>query len=244
MINQYIDNLDNGGLVFGKKIYNCIKNNHFGAFNVIGDRDIGKSTYVLKSLYECFLRMGYREGYDDLADGVDSENPTAWNMALSCCKFKIPDVVEYLKEGIQLYKLYGKKKPALMWDDLRKYASGLVYHTNRQLYKSISELLDVIKIPINVFIGTCPGMSGVMNIIQDYDSYQINIHYSPKGGDYRLAKGYLWKTSPKNQKTIFSKFEDTFYYRLPNPVWRTYEKERIEVTEESVEDVDKSSRII
>ena len=64
---KYNNDPNNGsGLILGKKIYTTIKNNKFVSYVVIGDRDIGKSTYTLLALYEAFLRLGYRDGYDDL----------------------------------------------------------------------------------------------------------------------------------------------------------------------------------
>lgn len=212
---------DNGGLVLSRKIYETIKNKHFRSFIILGDRDVGKSTYALKALFEAFILLGYTKS-------------EAWIASLSCIKFSIPDVTAYLKEGIQGYKLNQIKKPALIWDDLRKYATGQEYTLNRKLYKEITGLLDTIKIPINVFIGTCPGMKGVMGVLQEYDSYQINIGYSERGGKYRVAKGYLWKTSPKGQRAIYSKFRDTFLCWLPTKIWKEYEAERIKASEESI----------
>ena len=221
--------MENGGLVFGKMIAMAIKNNRFLSFIVIGDRNIGKSTYTIKALYEAFMI---------LADDPYAEDE-CWKKALDCIKFKISDVTDYLKEGTSQYKKDKTKKPCLVWDDMRKYASGTQYFIDKELYNEISGLLDTIKIPINVFIGTCPSMKGVMGILQDYDSYQINVEWSPRGGNYRLAKGFLWKTSPKGQRAIYSKFRDTFYYRLPNKIWNDYETQRIEISEESITAIEK-----
>lgn len=219
--------MDNGGLILADKIYTAIKNNKFLSFIILGDRDIGKSTYALKALFEAFLKLG-------------RSKEEAWIMALSCTQFKIPDVINYLKEGIKSYKADNIKKPVLIWDDLRKYASGQEYNTDRELYKQITGLLDTIKIPVNVFIGTCPSMKGVMGVIQDYDSYQINVQYSTRGGNYRIAKGYLWKTSPKGQRTLYPKFNDTFVCWLPTKIWKEYEmNKRIPASEDSIESLEK-----
>lgn len=221
--------MESGGLILGKRIATAIKNNKFLSFIILGDRNIGKSTYAIKSLYEAFMI---------LADDPYAEDE-CWQKAIDCIKFKISDVTNYLKEGTDQYKKYKTKKPCLVWDDMRKYASGTTYFLDKELYNEITGLLDTIKIPINVFMGTCPSMKGVMGILQDYDSYQINLTYSTKGGDYRLAKAYLWKTSPKGQRWIKPMFMDRFFYRLPNWVWEKYEKERIEISEQSIEALEK-----
>ena len=224
-----MNHMENGGLILANKIATAIKNNKFLSFIILGDRNIGKSTYAIKALYEAFMI---------LADDPYAEEE-CWDKALECIKFKIQDVTDYLREGTEQYKKDKTKKSALVWDDMRKYASGTQYFLDKELYNEISGLLDTIKIPINVFIGTCPSMKGVMGILQDYDSYQINIEYSTRGGDYRLAKGFLWKTSPKGQRAIYPKFHDTFFYRLPNRIWNKYENDRIEVSEQSISALEK-----
>ena len=249
MYKEKFDEYNNGkGLILGKRIFETIKNHRFTSFIILGDRDIGKSTYALKGLYEAFLRLGYEDRLDDITYSIKElekkdMNPSAWWMALSCIKFKIPEVTSYLKEGTQLYRATRDKKPALVWDDLRKYAGGIQYFLNKELYNEISGLLDTIKIPINVFIGTCPNMEGVMSIIQGFDTYQINLGYSPVGGDYRIAKCYLWKTSPMGQRTLYPKFHDTFFCRLPNRVWMVYEDWRISASEDSIKGVEREAGI-
>lgn len=217
------------GLILGRMIASTIRHKGFKSFIIIGDRDVGKSTYALKALHEAFLQLDY----------TDKES---WEMALSCIKFQIPEVTKYLREGTNLYKETRTKKPAIIWDDLRRFATGLNYFLNKELYSEISGLLDTIKIPINVFIGTCPSMEGTMKILQGYDGYQIVIKHHSKGGRLRSARGYLWATSPKGQRAIYKKFDDTFVCWLPTKIWQEYEKDRIRASEESIEAVDKASK--
>lgn len=230
------------GLILGRQIAAAIKNNRFKSFIIIGDRDIGKSTYALLALHEAFLRLGYRDGWDDININEEHQDTTAWWMALSCIKFQIPEITKYLKEGTKLYRETATKKPVLCWDDLRRHGSGLLYFTNKELYSEISGLLDTIKIPINVFIGTSPSMQGVMQVLKNYDGYQINIGYSKIGGRYRKSKCYLWKTSPMGQRSLYSKFNDTFNCWLPTKVWKKYEEQRIAASEQSIDAVAKADR--
>jgi hypothetical protein len=220
---------NNGGLILANKIYTAVKNKRFASYIIVGNRDIGKSTYALKVLYEVFLRLG--------------EDPiTAWKSAMGCVKFSIPDVIKYLREGTELYKKNQTKKVALVWDDLRKHATGTKYRNSPRLYDEIIGLLDTIKIPIHCFIGTCPNMTGVMKVLQSFDGFQVKIKYSTKGGRYRLAKGYLWETSPMGQRSLYTKFKDTFDCRLPNWVWHDYEVDRIKATEHSIDAVERESK--
>ena len=80
-----------------------------------------------------------------------------------------------------------------------------------------------------------------MGVLRDYDTYQINI-IQHKQKDYRIAKGFLWRTSPMGQRALYPKFKDTFYCRLPNSIWLQYEKRRIEITKDSIKSVAKSAK--
>lgn len=220
---------DKKGLILGRMIASTIRNKGFKSFIIVGQRDIGKSCYALKALHEAFLRLDY----------TDNES---WEMALDCIKFQIPEVTKYLREGTELYKKTRTKKPAICWDDLRRFATGLNYFLNKELYSEISGLLDTIKIPIHTFIGTCPSMEGTMKILQGYDGYQIIIKHHSKGGRLRSARGYLWATSPKGQRAIYKKFDDTFVCWLPTKIWQEYEKDRIRASEEAVEAVEQAAR--
>ena len=212
------------GLILASRIATAIKNKKFLSFIVIGSRDIGKSTYSIKALYEAFMI---------LADDPYASDE-CWEKALSCIKFRINDVTEYLKRGIDQYTENNTKLPALCWDDMRKYASGTTYFLDKELYNEITGLLDTIKIPISVFLGTCPSMAGVMGILKNFDSYQINLSYSPRGGKYRIAQAFLWHTSPKGQRWIEPRFQDIFLCRLPNKIWKKYEIDRIQASKDSV----------
>ena len=215
-------------MILSKKIAAAIKYNWFISFIIIGDRNVGKSTYALKALKYAFMLLGYTE-------------KESWIMALDCIKFTIPEVTEYLMDGVALYEDTHTKLPCLIWDDLRKYAGGINFFLDKRLYSEITGLLDTIKIPINVFIGTCPSMKGVMGVLQDYDTYQINIIHNARGRDYRTAKGFLWKTSPMGQRTLYPKFRDIFYCKLPNAIWTDYEQRRIEITKQSIRAVSEAS---
>ena len=217
------------GMYLSKMIASTIRNKGFRSFMIIGDRNIGKSTYALVALHEAFLILG-------------DDEITAWTKALSCIKFNVDAVTSYLNKGVEMYETDKTKLPALCWDDLRKYASALTFFSNRELYGEISGLLDTIKIPLNVFIGTCPSVQGIMNIIRSYDGYQINIGYSKKSGRYRDAKCYLWKTSPMGQKTLYPKWVDTFFCRLPNWVWKDYELDRVAASKQSIAAVARAAK--
>ncbi len=216
--------VDNSQLVLANKIYNLHNKNNFSSFTVLGDRDIGKSTYSLKATQGAFMKIGY--DYDE-----------AWRLSLECIKFSIPQVVEYLKDALT----GDEKKLVLVWDDVRIFAAGSQYFLNLKLYNELIGLLDSIKVAINCLILTCPSVQGILGVLKSYDDFQIKIKPARGiGADYRIAKGYKWDTLPSGQRRIYSKFKDTFYCRVPDPWYSIYYKMRKQASMDKVLGVEKA----
>jgi len=215
--------VDNSTLILANKIYNSIKKDKFASFVIIGDRNIGKSTYGLKSLQGAFKKLGYTDN-------------DAWKESIKSIKFAIPDVISYIRKGLDT----NKKLPCLIWDDVRIFASGSQYFLNIKLYNELLGLLDGIKVAVNCLILTCPSMQGVLNVLKSYDDFQIKIKPSSRGGEYRLAKAYKWDTLPSGMRRIYHKFNDTFYCRVPDIPYRKYYKMRKQATMDRVVGVEKA----
>jgi len=191
-------------LVLTKKIYQSYPQG-FCSFSVLGRRGIGKSSYSLRALHDCFVMMGY------------SDNQ-AWREALSCLKFKIVDVVAYLKDAVDR----DEKKVALIWDDARIFAGGSQYFLQMKMVNKLTGMLDAIRTAISCLILTCPSQQGLLSILKFYDDFMVKIKYSESGGFNRVATGYLWTTLPSNQRRVYTKFRDSFSCRLPNWVYEDY----------------------
>jgi len=196
--------------------------NGFRSYDIIGERNIGKSTYALICAYWAFRKLGYTK-------------QIAWERALHSICFTIQEVIDFLKYAQET----DIKEFLLIWDDVRVFASGKQYFLNMNLVDQLSGALDTVKILLNNMVLTSPSMKGTLGIFNTFDSYQIEIHQSPKSGNYRMAKGYKWSTSPAGQRRVHKKFRDNYNCRLPNWVYALYMKRRKQITFDAIYNLDK-----
>jgi len=177
----------------------------FFSIMVLGRRSIGKTSYSLWGTHDFFVARG------------ETDN-NAWRMALSCLKFTIPEVIEFIDDA----KRRKIKKPVLIWDDVRVYAGGSQYFLNMKLVSQLGGLLDVIRTRISNLILTCPSRSRLLGILNSYDDYIAKIHHTEKGGYDREARGYLWSSLPSGKRLIYHRFTDSYSCYLPQWVYVIY----------------------
>jgi len=192
------------GSILTKKIFQSYPNS-FSAFNVCGRRGVGKTAYSLWALHDAFVLMGYT-------------NNGAWREALSCLKFKLVDVVSYLKDAVDR----DEKKVCLIWDDARVHASGGQYFIQPKMVIKLGGLMDTIRTAVSCLILTMPTQHGLLGVLKNYDDYLVKIKYADAGGFNRIATGYLWTTLPAGQRRIYTKFHDKYSCRLPNWLYNKY----------------------
>jgi len=69
---------------------------------------------------------------------------------------------------------------------------------------------------------TCPNQGQLLKFLRRYDSHIIQIIYADTGGSDRIAKAYLFYTMPSGKRLVFHKYDDFFYVRLPNDIYKRY----------------------
>lgn len=177
----------------------------FFSIMVTGKRSIGKTSYSLIGSKDFFVERGATEN-----DG--------WRMALDSLKFSIDDVIDFLDDA----RKKDIKKPILIWDDLRVHASGSQYRLDQKRVARLASLMDFIRTCVSNVIMICPSSSGLLGVFKSYDDYFAKIHYSEKGGYYRVALGYVWSTIPSGKRLVYSKFRDNYSCYLPSWVYSKY----------------------
>ena len=181
----------------------------FFSIMVTGKRSIGKTSYSLIAAQAFFVERGATEN-------------AAWRLALDSLKFSIDDVIDFLDDARQK----DIKKPILIWDDLRVHASGSQYRLDQKRVARLASLMDFIRTCVSNVIMTCPSSSGLLGVFKSYDDYFAKIHYSEKGGYYRIALGYVWSTIPSGKRLVYSKFRDNYSCYLPTWVYNKYTESR------------------
>ena len=198
----------------------------FFSIMVVGKRSIGKTSYSLIAAQAFYVERGATEN-------------NAWQMALDSLKFSIPDVIDFLQDALDR-KI---KKPILIWDDARIYASGSQYQLNMKRVAKLAGLMDAVRTFVSNLILTCPSSSGLLGLLKSYDDYIAKIHYSQKGGYYREAWGYLWSSLPSGKRLIYTKYRDKYSCYLPTWVYNKYMNVRRSAMQELITGIKKLEEI-
>ena len=204
------------GLYLTKKMLQAYPNGFCGA-TITGSRGIGKTSLALNAVWEMFREIGLSE--DD-----------AWDATLKVLKFTMEEVVDY----IQYYARSEEQARCLVWDDAGVHASTMEWWTNRDSLKRLKGVLDTIRTGVSNLIITTPNENALTKIVRGYDDYIIQIGYSDRGGEYRIAKGYIKRTLPSGSIRIYPKFKNEFRVLLPDWVFNKYMKRRNQVLIEQI----------
>ena len=212
-----VSNMVENGLILTKKIYTAINNPTatFLSCIVLGERGIGKSSYCLKGIHAVFVEMGM------------SDNE-AWRATLRCLHFKIKDVINFLSSAVKDKRL----ENVLFWDDVGIHASGSKYFLQMKMVDKLKGVMDAVRTSVKCVLMTTPTTKGLLGILKNYDAFQVKIYHSPRGGFYRIARGYKWSTIPSGKRLIYLKFEDRYNCYLPKWVYDLYMEKRRDALED------------
>jgi len=191
--------------------------NGFCGATITGPRGIGKSSFALNAVWELFRLLGYDED-------------ESWEMALAHCKFTMAETLDFIEKNIAS----DDKAHCLIWDDTGVYASTLEWWENRGALKRLKSVTDTIRTGVCSLILTTPSEADLTKFLRNYDDYIVQIGYSPDGGKYRIAKGYIKRTLPSGTIRIYSKFKNKFYVYLPDWVFDKYMARRNAVLGEQI----------
>jgi len=187
------------------RILGAYKRNGFFSATVTGARGIGKSSYALKVLQDVYTALGY-------------DNETAWRMALDRCLYRIVDVVDFLEKSSN----QKEHEVAFIWDDASVFAAGARWLTHHREMILLQAIMDTVRGSVSAMILTCPDLLKLARFLRRYDDYLIKIGYSPRGGMYREAKGYVRRILPSQQIRVYRNYLDSYSCYLPNWVYDEY----------------------
>jgi len=193
------------GPILGRKIFNAARGGLFFSGLVSGPREIGKSSYCLKSLHAALIALGYSED-------------AAWEKCLDSIKFKLIDVVNYLEDAAKK----DDREICLIWDDCRISGGGSVWFHSPKLVTRLTAVLDTVRSSLSSMLLTAPSSSGLLSVLNSYDDYIIKVSFGSRGGWYRLGRGYIQRSLPSGQKRIYRSFEDIYSCYLPNEIYSRY----------------------
>jgi len=191
--------------VITKRILRAYKQEGYEAFNIIGRKGVGKTTYAVKIMTQIFMSFGYSED-------------EAYRIAIKHLIFDKREIIDFLT------KHSNHQQPVLCWDDLRSHASGFSAVTAPIDTQKLLGLLDTARDSICGFLSTSPSMQGVLGFIKREEGYHVKIKKDRNG--WRVATGYQRYELPSGQMRIAPKFADRFYRLLPDDIYKLVKEKR------------------
>ena len=176
-----------------------LKEEFMGA-TISGMQRLGKSSYALQVMYDI---------YQD------------WDKVFANMFFKIDELVSYLSSLVDK----GEKVPCILWDDAGVSGSSQVYWTDKELYRYLGALTDVIGTTTRGLLMTTPNPYGLVKTIRSYEWLIVRI-IRANSEDARLAKGYRNLMLPSGDRQLKKVFIDQYSTMLPDNVYSKYIKIR------------------
>lgn len=174
-----------------------VNTNSFVGAVVSGQRQSGKSMYMLIALYELY-------NHD-------------WDEVFKHIFFDMEHFTEYLNEALET----GIRVPCIAIDDAGVHFGAQQWNIHRNQVTFVTALLDTIGIITKSIILTVPSSSNLIKAIRSANFYNIEIKQGRNKYD-RQAHGYLMHTSPKGQIYPSKEFIDYYDVRVPNHIYERY----------------------
>lgn len=185
----------------------------FEGFIISGNRQMGKSMYMLQQLY--FL------------------NNRNWDKAFEVIFFSMEQFTDYLKEVLDSEV----RVPVVAVDDAGFHMGAQQYNIHRNQVAYISNLLDVIGIISKSILFTLPVKSNLIKTIRMSNFYDVEIHLGRHKYD-RQAIGYLHPALPDGKQYTKKIFIDKFDVRVPDHIYQKYSALRKKYSVEALQDME------
>lgn len=176
-----------------------IDKEEFTGATISGIQRLGKSSYALQVMYDL---------YGD------------WNEVFNNTFFKIDDLVNHLTKLVK----EKRRVKCILWDDAGVHGTSQIYWTDKELYRYLGALMDVIGTTTKGLIMTTPNPYGLVKQIRNYEWMIVKI--SKHDQNNRFAKGYINQMLPSGDRKIKIVFMDRFTKILPDKVFERYNEIR------------------
>lgn len=204
-----------------QRILGAYKRHGFFSGTVCGAKGVGKSSYSLQVFHDVFIHQGY-------------DDKTAWQMALDHCLYKITDVVNFLECSTEKEN----HSVGFIWDDASVFVAGTRWWSHKKEMQLLQSIMTTIRGSISGMLITCPSIKELASFLKNQDDYYVKITHDPnRGGMYRIATGYVRRTTPALQQRVYTNFRDYYSCYLPKWVYDEYCKKRWYYSQEDVKEL-------
>ena len=178
-----------------------LERNSFVMATVSGERQIGKSMYMMLVLYDLFRN---------------------WDVVFEHIFYTIDDLVDYLIKARET----GLRDVAIGVDDAGIYFGANQWSINREGVVLISNVFDTIGTVSKGAIFTLPNSGNLIKNIRVSEAI-VDIRIRQGRGQYdRQAYAYIHRKTPKDQDMVTKEFIENYDVRIPEVVYERYAKLR------------------
>ena len=213
--------------ITAKKIIDAYINNAFFGLIIYGRQGIGKTTYMLKVMYDVY---------------------GSWDLVFKHLVFSLDDLVDVIKNDDKRFIVIG-------WDDAGIHGHKYRYFRSRESAELISAWLDAIRTQVSALLITTVNpmnllkpirdslgfMFGKVTLVNSYGEREITVYnrtFLPTGASF-VRKSYVEFFSAKLDDNVYKKYlemRDAFYKEAKKRLIDALEKYNDEKMREELRD--------
>jgi len=203
----------------------------FKGFIVEGELRTGKTSYSIKAMRDIHMILNPGMSRDE-----------AYEIALKCVNFKISPFLRLVRAKQKEIKNmlpkidWTKRIPVLTLDDASLYAGVDLYFRSQKLYSAFQNTMTTIGTAVSALIITAPKHTSLARPLREFYDYNVVriTEYDEHRREAAIKEWYTTKTGGLRLRRIAT---DEFTAYIPNRYYAKYLKDRIELGEESVEEL-------
>jgi len=194
-------------LITTKKIKHAWRTLEFYGLIIYGPQGIGKTTYMLKVMYEI-----YRD----------------WDKVFQYLVFSFDDLIDVMRQARE------RRIKVIGWDDAGIHGHKYMYFFEKQAVMLISAWIDVVRTRIAGWLITTPNPSSLIKPVRESPGFNYGkVMYTHGSGTSRLVKVYAKHWYPGGRIIARKLYYDYFHARLPDDVYKEYMEMRERFYEEA-----------
>lgn len=203
----------------------------FKGFIVEGELRVGKTVYSIKAMRDMYMILNPRMSRDE-----------AYELALKSVHFKIKPFLRLIRAKQREIKTmlpkidWAKRIPILTLDDASLYAGVDLYFRSQKLYSAFQNTMTTIGTAVSVLMITAPKHTSLAKPLREFYDYHV-VRITEYDEHRREAAIKEWYTTKGGGLRLRRIATDEFTAYIPNRYYARYLKERIELGEESVEEL-------
>jgi len=183
-----------------KKIDEAYKYERFFGLIIYGDQGVGKSTYMLKVLYDV---------YGD------------WDIVFEHIIFSFDDLIDLIKKTREMSKRNERIK-VIGWDDAGIYGHKYIYFRKREAVELVSAWIDVVRTRIASILITTINPFNLLKPIRESTGFKFGKVVRLNKDDDRQITVYNRTILPNCKTYVKKMYVDTFTARLPDNIYSRY----------------------